>query len=64
MVILNVEIFNDGSVGEVNVYQPSGYSLLDRSAIKAVKKWRFTSTRKNGFMEPIHRKIPILFKLK
>jgi len=41
MVILNVTILSDGTVGAVSVYSSSNSQLIDKSALKAVSKWRF-----------------------
>jgi len=64
MVILDVEILSDGDVGTVSIYKSSGYSLLDQSALNAVKKWHFSPAQSNGNSLTVHRKIPIIFKLK
>jgi len=38
IVMLEVEIFRDGTVGEVVIHKSSGYASLDRSALKGAKK--------------------------
>jgi len=52
-VILKVEVFEDGSAGEIIVKRTlmSGPGGLDEKAIQAVRKWQFTPATKNG--EPI-----------
>ncbi|MEA1970677.1 MAG: energy transducer TonB, partial [Thermodesulfobacteriota bacterium] len=40
-VLLSVKILANGTVAELRVKQSSGYSVLDRAALKAVEKWKF-----------------------
>ncbi|MCD6486882.1 MAG: energy transducer TonB, partial [Syntrophobacterales bacterium] len=40
-VLLSVKILANGTVDKLRVKKSSGYSILDRAAIKTVKKWRF-----------------------
>ncbi len=40
-VLLSVKILANGMVAELRVKRSSGYSILDRAALKAVQKWRF-----------------------
>ena len=40
-VLLSVKILVNGTVAELRVKKSSGYSILDRAALKAVEKWRF-----------------------
>lgn len=62
-VILRVLVKADGSAGEVNVKTSSGYPLLDESAKKTVKTWRFNPATSNG--QPIAEwyEVPVPFKL-
>jgi len=64
LVILSVEVFADGKVGDVKVAKTSGYSLLDRSALEAVKLWKFDPARKMGIPVAMRVKIPVRFSLK
>ena len=48
VVILRVLVRDDGQVEEVEVETSSGHSVLDRSAIKGVKKWRFSTSATRG----------------
>ncbi len=41
MVVVKALISKDGSAAKVTVYASSGYDLLDRSALNAVKEWSF-----------------------
>lgn len=49
-VLLEVEIFEDGSVGAINVVKSlmAGPGGMDECAIKAVKQWIFTPAKNNG----------------
>jgi len=40
-VLLSVKIRAGGTVSELKIKESSGYSILDRAAVEAVKKWRF-----------------------
>jgi protein TonB len=47
-VILDVLILADGTVGEIHIKQSSGYKRLDETAVKAVKRWRYTPARRGS----------------
>lgn len=63
-VRLEVEVLASGGVEEVRVRQSSGYEILDRSALKTVKDWRFIPARFGGMPVKSTVIIPITFKLK
>lgn len=58
-VILEVLIRADGTVGEVRVKESSGFKLLDETAAKAVRRWRYTPARRGNqpidywYLQPI-----------
>ena len=62
-VILLVQVLPDGKAGEVRVTQSSGNGLLDDSALKTVKTWRFTPARKDGVITTAFVRVPIMFSL-
>ena len=62
-VLLSVWVLEDGSVGELKLEKPSGYSALDESALNAVRKWLFFPGRKNGIPIRSWVTIPIKFQL-
>lgn len=62
-LMLWVEIRLDGSVGQCRVDQSSGYGLLDKEAVKAVKSWEFYPAMKNGKPVAVSIRIPITFQL-
>lgn len=46
IVLLEILILADGSVGEVRIKESSGYKRLDETAAKAVKRWRYMPARR------------------
>jgi protein TonB len=62
-VILKVEVLSNGQVGQVEVKKSSGHALLDRSALAAVKQWKFVPAKKGGAQVPLWVNIPIKFQL-
>lgn len=62
-VILRVEIGVSGRVSGVTVKESSGHVELDRSAIAAVSKWRFTPAQRGGRPVAIRVTVPIVFRL-
>jgi protein TonB len=63
-VILQVLINREGGVAELKIDVSSGFSLLDRAAEKAVRKWSFEPGRKGSERIPMWVKVPVTFKLK
>jgi len=63
-VTLLVEVLPDGSAGEVDIFASSGHIILDRSALKAVRKWRFKPGTKMGKPLTMRVKVPVVFRLK
>jgi TonB family protein len=47
-VVVRAQVLTNGRIGEVLVKIPSGSPILDRSALAAVKSWRFLPARRNG----------------
>lgn len=62
-VVLRVEVLVSGRVGQIEIKKSSGYELLDRSALTAVKQWRFVPAKKNEVPIPLWVNIPIEFQL-
>lgn len=63
-VILQVLILADGSVGEIQVKQSSGFKRLDHSAIKAVKRWRYIPAQQGSKAIEYWYQQPIVFSLR
>jgi TonB family protein len=64
LVLVSAEVLPSGRVGEVKVRKSSGYAILDQSALKAVKPWRFEPARKSGNPFTAWVELPIKFILK
>ena len=41
VVVLRVEVLDDGSVGSIIILSSSGRKILDKSALKSVRTWKF-----------------------
>lgn len=63
-VLLRVEVLPDGGVGEIEVRRSSGHPILDRSAISAVKQWKFIPAKKGETPVTVRVNIPIAFQLR
>lgn len=63
-VILDVYVLENGQVGDLRVAESSNYSLLDRAALKAVRRWQFDPARKGDREVAMWVKVPIRFDLK
>lgn len=63
VVLLSAEILTDGSVGRVEMKKPSGHELLDRSALLAVKGWKFSPGKKMGIPVTMWVDVPVRFEL-
>lgn len=64
VVLLSAEIFSDGKVGTLKIKRSSGYALLDRSALDAVKTWKFEPGRRMGRSIPMWVDVPVKFVLR
>ena len=62
MVILDATIDEQGIVRDVRITR--SIPLLDRAAIEAVSKWRYTPTRLNGVAVPIILTVTVSFSLR
>lgn len=62
-VLLSVHIRTDGQVDEVKLKRSSGFSRLDDSAIRTVRKWRYVPAKRNGQPIPYWYTQPIRFSL-
>jgi periplasmic protein TonB len=63
LVEINALVDKQGKVKEQQLYQSSGYTILDRAALKAVRKWRFDPGIKNGTICEMWVKVPVRFQL-
>jgi TonB family protein len=62
-VVLRVEVLVNGRVGQIEIKKSSSYELLDRSALTAVKQWRFIPAKKGDIAIPLWVNIPVKFQL-
>ena len=59
--ILLIKVLANGAVGDIQVDKSSGYSLLDKASLRAVKKWRF---KNNKYRSSRWVRIPMQFLIK
>lgn len=62
-VMLDVLVTANGSVAQVRIAQSSGYKILDRSAAKSVKGWRFSPALRAGLPIEMWVQVPVRFEL-
>ncbi len=62
-VMLDVRVTADGSVAQLRIAKSSGYAILDRSAAKSVKGWRFSPALRAGRPVEMWVKVPVRFEL-
>lgn len=62
-VTLRVLVARDGAPASVSVERSSGHVRLDRSALEAVKAWRFVPAREQGEPVEVWMLVPIAFML-
>ena len=64
VVILEVFVNREGSVGDVKVYKSSGYTILDKSALKTVRKWEFEPGMHGDKNMGMWVRVPVRYQLK
>lgn len=63
VVWLLVDVSVEGGVDEVRIEKSCGYKILDRSARRAVLRWRFSPATRLGLPVPSQARIPVRFRL-
>lgn len=63
-VFLTVLLATDGTVANVNIARSSGSERLDKAALHAVRKWRWSPTIRNGTPVMVQGTVDIPFILK
>lgn len=63
-VILQVLVNREGGVDDLQVEESSGFGLLDRAAVKAVRKWHFEPGRRGDTKVTMRVRVPVKFTLK
>ncbi|MDD4241249.1 MAG: TonB family protein [Smithellaceae bacterium] len=61
VVYVQAEILTDGRVGRTMIRKSSGYAILDRTALKAVRRWKFEPAKKSGVPCATWAELPIKF---
>ncbi|UCH21775.1 MAG: energy transducer TonB [Deltaproteobacteria bacterium] len=64
VVILEVFVNRQGSVGEAKVFKSSGYAILDKTALKSVKKWEFEPGKRGRDNVEMWVRVPVRFQLR
>jgi protein TonB len=62
-VLLDVRISTDGTSEDVRVLSSSGYALLDRAALEAVRQWRFVPAKRGSQLIEANVEVPIKFQI-
>ncbi|MGE0268916.1 MAG: energy transducer TonB [Candidatus Omnitrophota bacterium] len=62
-VVLDVLVSQDGDVLSIDILQSSGYGMLDKEAVKAIREWRFEPARLFGNRIEKRVEIPVVFRL-
>jgi TonB family protein len=62
-VVLRVEVLVNGRVGQIEIKKSSSYELLDRSALTAVKQWRFIPAKNGEVPISFWVNVPVKFQL-
>lgn len=63
-VLLEVLVTAEGRVGSVRLVKSSGHEILDRAAMKGVRRWLFYPGERGGEVIEMWVKVPIRFQLK
>jgi protein TonB len=64
LVLLTVKVTAEGRAAEVTLKQSSGYSLLDASALQAVRLWEFEPARLDSIAVASETEVPVRFQLR
>lgn len=64
VVLLRVEVLPDGTVDKIEVKRSSGYRILDQSALRTIKKWRFLPATRGGVPVRGWINVPVRFELR
>ena len=63
VAVLSVEVLADGRVGQVGISRSTGHEILDRTALEAVRLWKFEPGRRNGRPVSMSVAVPVRFVL-
>ena len=62
-VLLDVQVTAEGMVDTISVTHSSGHAVLDRAAVEAVGRWRFSPARVGGLALVSAVRVPVIFRL-
>lgn len=62
-LLMAVEVLSNGNVGRYQVMKSTGVKMLDESAAKAIKTWKFHPGKKNGKPAVMCIQVPVTFEL-
>jgi protein TonB len=62
-VVLGLTLDLNGKVADISVVHSSGYRRLDEAALRAVRKWRWAPTLRDGQPAIVHGQVEIPFVL-
>lgn len=63
LVLLKVLVSKEGACEKISVVKSSGHSVLDKSALRAVKDWKFLPARAGAMSFSSWIKVPVRFVL-
>jgi len=63
-VIVNIEILENGSVGQATLAQSSGFTSLDQSALESIKNWQYSNAAGSAELVRQWVRVSIVFELK
>jgi protein TonB len=63
-VLLRVRLDPEGTAVEILIHRPSGYQMLDHSAVAAAKSWHFLPAMRDGRPVSAWVEIPVRFHLR
>jgi protein TonB len=63
-VVLEVLVDHQGKVGDLRLFQSSGYPVLDRAAMNSVTNWLFEPGQRGDKAVEMWVKVPVRFKLR
>lgn len=61
--LIRAKVSRYGRVEKMKIYQSSGYAMLDKAAMAAVKKWDFEPAKQNGLAMSSWVQVPVNFVL-
>jgi protein TonB len=61
---VRVRLDPEGAAVEIVLHRPSGFQMLDRAAIAAVKSWHFLPATRDGRPVSAWVEIPVRFHLR